>query len=166
MNKLLITGLALCFSLSANAIERTQSLAVIQNSTKDAWTANCKISAQGIDSNTSYWGDLLISYDDAAGQVVLATVRYFVGPGVTSFTESSPGLYAVSAKLYKTSIVVSIQATRYGPLYASTSYAGTPWQDGKFQCNAAIVEGTGPSGETVFWNVLNAFNGAVAVGRT
>jgi len=166
MKRIALTIIALTLAAPAWALKRAHTVNVWQDTAAQSWTQKCTIKAIGVSNTTSYWGDLWIVYNDPDAEEVLMRVRYAVGPGFETFTESIDGAYAVNATLSTSGVIVTFSATRYGPLY-QTFNTGTGKIDegGSFNCRAGIIRGSGPNGDANTWKVVHTINVLERVGR-
>jgi len=147
--KYLTLIIALTLTTPAWAGNKSSTSSVTQNTSNQSWTQKCTVKKTGVSPLNSYNGLLWIRYNDPYGEQEFFRSTYVVGPGATTFTETSTGLYSISAKLTSNSptsstITVTFSATRYGPLTpkyngatgALVGYGGT------FTCQGSIYVGT------------------------
>jgi hypothetical protein len=147
-----LVAIALLLPLSAVAGTRSHTSSVTENVSAQSWTHTCSLRKKGVSPLKSYSGSLFMRYNDPSGEEEFMRRNWSVGPGATTFTETSTGLYSITASLTTTStattIVVKFSATRYGPLYpkyngdtgALIGYGGT------FTCVGAIFAGNDRTG--------------------
>jgi hypothetical protein len=103
MPRLLVIVVVLLLSVNAWAegLNKSNSLTVENDPMTSSWTATCDISISGVDPHQIYSGVMLFQFSPSFGgpTVGIFNVLFQVDPANRTWTESSPGIYKVSAKL-------------------------------------------------------------------
>lgn len=151
MKHIALTLIALLLAAPALAGNKSSTSSVTENRALQSWTQKCTVKKTGVSPLNSYSGLLWIRYNDPNGEQEFFKRTWSVGPGATTFTETSTGLYSITATLTATTITVTFSATRYGPLTpkyngltgALVGYGGT------FTCVGSIYVGAAMNGALV-----------------
>ena len=136
----IVAVLLLPLSVWAADLKKSNSLTIDKDSTAGGWTATCNISVGGIDGNQTYSGRMLVQFlaESQGSATVIFDANFQVDPANRTWTQSSPGVYEVAAKLKGHQVIVQAEAT------FDTINPGD-----RIFCDSRIDLGTQPSSRTL-----------------
>jgi hypothetical protein len=139
---LLLAALWLPVNARAGGLDKSSSLTINKDST-EGWTETCDISVGGIDNGQAYSGRVLFFFlpNGGAPSTTIFDILFQVDPANRTWTQSSPGIYEVSATLRGRKVTVHAEV----PFDSISS-------DDSFSCGSRIDPGTQPPavGTTLF----------------
>ena len=136
-----VTVLLLPLNVWAEDLIKSNSLTIEKDSTVGGWTATCDISLGGTDNGQIYSGRMLFQFL-ASGQgssTFIFDALFNVGPDSRTWTESSPGIYKITARLKGHDVIV----------HAEVRFEALNSGDNLF-CDSRIDLGPQPSSLTLF----------------
>ena len=103
----IVAALLLSMNAGAADLKTSNSLVVTKNVTTGTATATCQLSASGLDRTGTYSGVMLFRYEEVSAAVEIFYVVFKVDPANPVWTETSPGVYSVTATLKRGAVTVT-----------------------------------------------------------
>ena len=103
----IVIALLLPLAAPAAGLTKSNSLTIDKDPGTNTWTATCDIAVRGIDNRQIYSGRMLFQFRPAGQDATFVFDAVFqMDPDNRTWTESSPGIYNVTANLRGHDVVV------------------------------------------------------------